>query len=206
MKTCPELTLFCWKDFIGQKGLQGPVGPNTVVLAQSRQPGQLSDSILLKFAVSQLYTAGKLHYRRMRQNEACSHSCFIYRKFSMKCSPALWSGSIIDYFLTIFDVIFRFHFINCLPCLFQRPMHKFSKQSCVQLYTTSTFMITQHTRTVTIPRVTRKIQLKKILQKFPCFVETAALRCLCKQSISPASQHQRFCLWNGFPSYGKTSF
>ena len=51
-----ELTFFSLEVFFGQKALQNPVGPNTVILAQSRKQGQLSNSILLQLTVSKLYT------------------------------------------------------------------------------------------------------------------------------------------------------
>lgn len=53
--------MFTLKVLIGQKALQDPVGPNPIMLAQSRQQGQLSDSILLQLTVSKLYTTRKLH-------------------------------------------------------------------------------------------------------------------------------------------------
>lgn len=56
LEPAQELTFFSLEVFVGQKALQDPVGPNTVILAQSREQGQLSDSILLQLTVSKLYT------------------------------------------------------------------------------------------------------------------------------------------------------
>ncbi len=59
------------KVFTGQKALQDPVGPNTFILAQSRQQGQLSDPILLQLTVSKLNPTGKLH--KLEAMQTASH-------------------------------------------------------------------------------------------------------------------------------------